>query len=236
MSGPAPYQRPSYEVARHSARAEPTTRIEAARPPGWLGDEEPVAPDIRKRALVLRFALVATVAVAVAATALLGGFDRVVAPVPERVPAAVGEEINAGPFLVTIESAQIGHGLRGRNLGDDGDPSLQVNVKITVLDNRTRYIGEAIELEGVDGLIDPSATPHSLRDNSLVFQAQPGLPVRVAFLWPIEAGTPVPDEITVLIPIIYRRYQSFRFIGETIEHSDASAQVRVPVLDRTATA
>jgi hypothetical protein len=195
-----------------------------------------VAPDIRKRGLALRFAVVGIVVVAVVATALLGGFDRVVATDPERVPAAVGEEVNAGPFLVTVESAQVGLGLRGRTLGDEGDPSLQVNVKITVVDNRTRYIGEVVELEGVDGLIDPSPTPHSLRDNNLVFQAQPGLPVRVAFLWPIEAGTPVPDEITVLIPITYRRYQSFRFIGETIEHSDVTAEVRVPVLDRTASA
>ena len=51
----------------------------------------------------------------------------------------------------------------------------------------------------------------------------------------VPAGTPVPDEITILIPITYRRYQSFRFLGETIEHSDVTAEVRVPIVDGTTT-
>ena len=40
-------------------------------------------------------------------------------------------------------------------------------------------------------------TTRSLRDNSLAVEAQIGLPIRVAYLWDVAEGTPVPKEITV---------------------------------------
>ena len=55
----------------------------------------------------------------------------------------------------------------------------------------------------------------------------------MAYLWEIAEGTPLPDEITVVIYGGIRRYQNFRFLGTTIEIYDPMATVTVPVQDRT---
>jgi hypothetical protein len=185
--------------------------------------------------------IVATIALAgIGLTAALGGFDQVVPPEPDPVPVAVGEEFNGGPWLVTIESAEIGYNLRGHTAsGEDRTLVLQVNARVEVIDNRSRYAMELhpmVDFTQVAGVRDGfSLTPLSLRDNSLVSDLQPGLPERIAFVQELENDTPVPDEVTILIGRLDRTYEFWSFIGGTIEHDRPSGAVVVPVVDRTAT-
>jgi hypothetical protein len=232
VSSPPPYQRPTYEVARHGARTA------AVPPDSDVGpDDEPVAPEIRRRALVVRAVIAVLALVAIGVAALLGGFDQVADSSSTTVPAAaVDEEINTGPWLITIESAQIGHRLREYGPPDDGDLVLQINTKITVVDDHTRPILDAISLDPTTrGVKDQESTTRYLHDNTLALEAQPGLPVRVAYLWIIAKGTAVPRAVTVVVHGYTRRYMNFRFLGKTIEKESPQATVTVPLLDRTAT-
>lgn len=175
---------------------------------------------------------------ALGVTWVLGGFDQVVPPQQETVSLAVGEEFNGGPWLVTIESAEIGYNLRGQSDFGDVTLVLQVNARIEVVDNRTRSVFGLIppmELHDVPGVRPGLPTTRSLRDNSPVTDLQPGLPVRLAYLWQLEPGTPVPGEVTVLVNGVERRFESWRFAGTVSEFPTVSAAVTVPVLDRTAT-
>ncbi len=209
----------------------------AVPPDAELGrdEDEPIAPEIRRGALIVRVEAALLVLVAIVAAALLGGFDQVgnASSTPVLV-AAVDEEINAGPWLITIESAQIGHRLR--EYGPPEDLVLQVNVRIAVVDSHTRSILDAISLdENTPGVTEPDSTTRFLHDNTLALEAQPGLPVRVAFLWIIAKGTAVPQDVTVVVHGYIRRYMNFRFLGQTIEKESPQATVKVPLLDRTET-
>ncbi len=159
---------------------------------------------------------------------MLGGFDQVASEEPGTLPVvAVDEEFNGGPWLITVESAQVGRNLRDHRPQNERDLVLQVNVRIAKIDNCICSVLDAITVrdlpapptlgqsEGDDGV--PPETIRSLRDNSLALHAQVGLPIRVAYLWEIAEGTPLPDEITVVIYGGIRRYQNFRFLGTTIE-------------------
>ena len=176
---------------------------------------------------------------AVGVTFALGGFDQVVPAQQDTVPVAVGEEFNGGPWLVTIESAEIGYNLRGQgDFSEDRTLVLQVNARIEVIDQRTRSVfglDPPLELQDVQGVRPGLPTTLSLRDNSSVTDMQPGLPVRLAFLWQLEPNTPVPNEVTVLVNALERRYESWRFSGSVSEFQIYAAAVTVPVLDRTAT-
>ena len=235
MSTQSPYQRPSYEVARHGARSG---HVEYDQDP-------PVPPEIRRSALWVRLVVGGLAFVAIVATALLGGFDQVASVEPETLPVvAADEEFNGGPWLITVESAQIGRNLRDYNPSNEGDLVLQVNVRIARIDNCTCSILRAIGIRDVPGVRNavesslygagiPAATTRSLRDNSLVLEAQVGLPIRAAYLWELAEGTPVPTEITVVINGSTRRYQNFRYLGTTIEDDEPKATVTLPVVDRT---
>jgi hypothetical protein len=235
VSSPSPYRRPSYEVARHGARS---AQVE-------YDEEPPVAPEIRRTALWVRLVVGGLALIAVVATAVLGGFDQVAAnDDPSKLPVvAVDAEFNGGPWLITVESAQIGRNLRDYHPSNEGDLVLQVNVRIARTDNCLCSVLRAVEVKGVPGVkqdpgkdTTPADTTRSLRDNSLVLEAQIGLPVRVAYLWDVAAGTPVPKEITVVVSGAIRRYQNFRFLGTTIEIHEPKATVTVPVVDRTVAA
>lgn len=226
MSITPPHRRPSYEVARHGPRSE---RIDADR-------DQPVPAEIRRGAIWVRVGAAALAAVAITVTAVLGGFDQVAAAESEELPVvAVDEEFNGGPWLITVESAQIGHHLRDFRPPNEGDLVLQVNARIAKIDNCTCSLLDAIEVRDVPGLAEDDVKTRSLRDNSLTLDLQVGLPVRVAFLWAVAQGTPVPKEITVVINGSTRRYQNFRFLGTTIEIDEPKATVVVPVVDRTGT-
>ena len=234
MSTPPPYQRPTYEVARHSARAEATRRSD-----GDVGrdDQDFIAPEIRRSAWVVRAVVALIAVVALAVTAFLGGFDQVVSTPSTTVPAvAVGEEFNGGPWLIRVESAQIGHDLRDYKPQNEGDLVLQVNVGITVVDTRTWSILEAVTLK--TGGTEPVKAERIryLRDNREAYDVQPGLPERLAYLWAVPKGTTVPHEITIVIKRYERRYQNFRFLGSALDFDlTEKATVTVPLLDRTAT-
>jgi hypothetical protein len=174
----------------------------------------------------------------VGVTWALGGFDEVVPAEQDVVPVAVGEEVNGGPWLVTIESAEVGYNLRGEtDFSDDPTLVLQVNARIEIIDQRTRSVfglDPPLELQDVPGVQPGQPTTRSLRDNSTVTDLQPGLPVRIAYLWRLEPNTPVPDEVTVVVNILERRYESWRFSGTVGEFPIQAAAVTVPVQDRTA--
>lgn len=176
---------------------------------------------------------------AVGVTWALGGFDQVVPPQQETVPVAVGEEFNGGPWLVTIESAQMGYNLRGEaDFDEDRTLVLQVNVRIEVIDKRTRSVFglyPPVDLQDLPGVRPGLPTTRSLRDNSTVTDLQPGLPVRLAYLWQLEPSTAVPDEVTVVVNALERRYESWEFSGTMSEYPTVSGVVAVPVRDRTAT-
>ena len=209
------------------------------RPDPDLGrdDEAPVAPEIRRTALLVRVVVGLAGVLAIVIAALLGGFDQVAGATPDTVRAAgVDEEVNGGPWLISVESAQIGHNLRDYRPTDDGDLVLQVNVRITVVDDHTHSILDAISLDAnTPGLTEEDSTTRFLHDNTLALEAQPGLPVRIAFLWVIAKGTALPRDVTVVVHGSTRRYMNFRFLGKTIENESPQAMVTVPLLDRTAT-
>ena len=224
MSITPPYRRPSYEVARHGPRSE---RVEPDRDP-------PVAPEIHRSALWVRLIVAALAVVAIAVTAALGGFEQVPSDEPDALPVvAVDQEFNGGPWLITVESAQVGRNLRGYRPPAEGDLVLQVNVRIHRIDNCVCGVLDAIELSDVPGVPAEAVTTRSLRDNTLALDAQIGLPIRVAFLWVVAQGTPAFQDVTVIINGSVRRYQNFRFLGTTFEIDEPRATVVVPVLDRT---
>jgi hypothetical protein len=189
--------------------------------------------------------VVVTIALAgIGVTAAMGGFDLVTPPLSDDVPVAVGEEFNGGPWLVTVESAEIGYNLRGHGRGER-TLVLQVNARIENIDNRSRYVDGLVpilDFARVPGLVEGFTDIRSLRDNSQVADLQPGLPERVAFIREIEPGTAVPGEVTIVISSLVRRYESWEFTGSLTEdkYDDRGdvvppGVVTVPVLDRTAT-
>lgn len=185
----------------------------------------------------LRLVGATVVVVAAGVTAALGGFDQVMPPPVDPIPVVVGEQFDGGFWLVTIESAEMGYNLRDfQDSGEDRTLVLQVNALVEVTDDRTRRLREIVDLDGVDGVRESIFNPSgvSLRDNSTVDTLQPGLPVRVAFLWSLDAR-PVPDSVTVLVKSYIRRDAFFRFTGETIEATEPSGSITVPVQDRTGT-
>jgi hypothetical protein len=88
----------------------------------------------------------------------------------------------------------------------------------------------------MDGLVDVEPHRHiMIRDNELAAYLQPDLPERVAFIWEVKAGTPVPKELTITLHSAYSKVSSFTIINATIPYDDPAAKVNVTVTNRTGT-
>lgn len=199
--------------------------------PGHGDPTDPSRP--RRRVGLIRLVAVAIALAAVAVTWALGGFDEL--EPADRVPVALGEEFYGGPWLVTVESAEVGY----VDLDDQPTLVLQVNARVEVVDDRTRHL--PFEMDAIltpyelAGIAPGRPVVRSLRDNSLVTDLQPGLPVRVAVLWRLEPGAAIPDEATLLVSAIERSYDDVELTGSEREHRARPGVVTVPVVDRTGT-
>jgi hypothetical protein len=214
-------------VARHVAKSEPVERDV---------ESDPVPPEIHRSALVLRLIVLSVVVVAIGVIAALGGFER--APGYQSGPptVAVGELVDAGVWNVTIHSAAAGPELRG-STADEGTYLLAVDATIVNIDNRYRPMGffseGLLSLDGLAGLKDPEPSTVSTLDEKIIGFIQPGLTERISFLWEVEAGTPIPSEVTVLVNGAHERLTNFTIFNTTTDDVRVDAIVTVPVTRST---
>lgn len=219
------YRRPG--VARHAAKAEPDEFDDDLEPPALA--------EVRRSATVLRIVLATIALVGVGVVYALGGFDR--APgVSHDLPVAQPNKLFiAGIWEVTIESATAGNELRGVRPQDDGNYLIEVDATLTNRRERTEAVFDRlVPADTVAGLVEKDPSRYvMIRDNRLASYLQPDLTERIAFIWEVKAGTPVPKTMDLTIVGVYPRKTSFAILNYIVPFDDPAATIAVPVTDRT---
>ncbi|RIQ20430.1 hypothetical protein, partial [Jiangella rhizosphaerae] len=134
---------------------------------------------------------------AVLVTALTGGFRTAAAPAPQRVTA--GDAVDIGPVRLAAQGWTIRDDIATNGLEYAGAAAwLVVEAEVTALTDATitfpqRSLGLPPELE-VDGEPDRVLL---LADATLAPGLQPGLPARVALLWPVGDVPDPGDDLEV---------------------------------------
>jgi hypothetical protein len=151
-----------------------------------------------------RLVLLGLVAVAVGALALTGGLDQVPQPPPAPLPTvAAAQMVDAGPWQAGVTNAVATTDLGQYKPRTKGNWLLAVAVRIDLRSPdslpATRMTGIA-SLPELAGLIagDPIAMA-LVRDGSSLAFLNPGLPERVAYIFEVAAGTPVPKQVVVAL-------------------------------------
>jgi hypothetical protein len=107
------------------------------------------------------------------------------------------------------------------------------------VDNRYRPITSfsqaVLNLDGLAGVKEPTPSTVSTGDEKIVGFAQPGLTNRVSFLWEVDAGTPMPNEVRVLVIGFHERLTNFTIFNTTVDDVRVDATVTVPVTRSTVT-
>jgi hypothetical protein len=196
--------------------------------------DPPEPPEIRRSATVLRMVVAVLGLIGIGIVGAIGGFER--AGVSHELPAVEQHEaVDAGDWEFTVDDAVAGLELRDVQPSDRGNYLIEVDVTMKNVADRTRAVFDRVTINDVDGLVD--AKPHRyimIRDNGLAAYLQPDLPERVAFIWEVKAGSPVPKDLTVTLRGQYTKVVSWAaIVNSTITYDDPAATVHATVTNRT---
>lgn len=205
--------------------------------------DAPVPPEVRQSARLVQIVVGVLALVGLGVVAAFGGFER--AGIASGTPTAeVNQVVSAGFWDFKVEGAFAGEQLHGHTPRNDGNYLLEVDVKVT--NNYTRSYGilDSFQLQDFDGvatggiMVDDASPRYAyfLRDDRLAAELQPGLPERIALVWEVKAGTPVPKELRLLMFSDIPKVASFQVVNSVIVHHDPAATVVVPVTNRTTSA
>lgn len=137
-------------------------------------------------------------AIAVLVTALTGGFGTVSEPAPARV--AAGDAVDVGPVRLAAQSWTIRDDVATSGLEYSGAAAwLVVEADVTALtDATTTFPQAALRLPPELRLETEPDRVVLLSDGTSGPQLQPGLPARVALLWPVGDDADPGDELDLL--------------------------------------
>lgn len=238
ISGP-----PASAITGSPASAITGSPVGTAEATAPLSAEDHLEPEVEERerrmALWLRAVVVSLAVVAVGVTAATGGLATAPSTRTELPLAAVGEPVNTGPYRITVERAAIFTRFGTIEPEEPGGSLLAVMATVEVTADRSRTlmdIGQRAIVDAAGLSAVAEALPRRilfLRDGENAGSLQPGLPERVVFVWEMNPGAIVPDEIEVeLRGATYRRY-NFVFLNEWAWLDEGPrARVVVPVEDR----
>ncbi|WP_157987576.1 hypothetical protein [Jiangella endophytica] len=135
--------------------------------------------------------------VAVLVTVLTGGLAKAPVPAPERV--AAGDAVDVGPVRLAAQGWTIRDDVATSGLEYSGAAAwLVVEAEVTALTDATTTFPEtALRLPSELGLETEPDRVVLLADDTLGPQLQPGLPARVALLWPVGDDADPGDELAL---------------------------------------
>lgn len=207
----------------------------AADATDWTNDPTPAETEPhewrtpRWRARLVILGLVAT---AMAVLAQAGGLDKAPAPPAPVVPTvAVGETVDGGPWKLTVTNSTAARELGTFTPSTEGNWLLAIAIRIEVTGPESEEAAQMLKIATLpefNGLTDRLPTLALVRDASRVETLHPGLPERVAFIFEVSAGTPVPDEVIVALGG-WTRERSWTTRRLQWTDFDVRARVRVPV-------
>lgn len=172
------------------------------------------SPESPKTSWTTRLVLLGLVAMAVGALSLTGGLDPVAQPPAAPLPTVtVSEAVDGGPWRASVTNAVAVKDLGSFKPKTEGNWLLAVAVLIEVTDPdslRAWSLEQIARLPELAGLVDDRAPDRRtgdaepvavllIRDASSLEFLNPGLPERVAFIFEVTAGTPVPTDVTVAL-------------------------------------
>lgn len=141
-----------------------------------------------------------------------GGLDPSVTVTADPAPLVIGEPVDLGPFVVTIDRMRAVDELPGVSEGDDTTRVLAIVATVSATGPRTQpgsLLTEAVTVNDVPGLVtlDGSAgsdavaadAAYVMDDGSRLDALQPGLEYDVAFVWEQESTHTAPVEATVIL-------------------------------------
>jgi hypothetical protein len=226
------YQRHRFNVARHGAKGD--RNPERAEIDREADLEAPVPPEVRQSARIIQITIGVLLLAALGAVAAFGGFER--AGVNRGLPAIQTNELfTAGIWDITVESATAGKSLRDFK-AEEGNYLIEIDVTAVNHYTRSRFVTNALELKGITGLVAEPDDPDRvfyIRDNRLAAELEPDLPERIAFVWEVKGGTPVPKQLDVVVYSDIPKVASFQVDNQILVYHDPAATVVVPVTDRT---
>jgi hypothetical protein len=161
-------------------------------------------PELPKTSWTTRLVLLGLVAMAVGALSLTGGLDPVSQPPPAPLPTvAVSQAVDAGPWQASVTNAVAVSALGSFKPKTEGNWLLAVAVRIEVTGPdslRAWSLDQIARLPELAGLVDDRAPDRRTggAEPAAVF-LNPGLPERVAFIFEVTAGTPVPKDVAVAL-------------------------------------
>jgi hypothetical protein len=167
-------------------------------------------------------------------TGLFGGLAEA-DPVIDRV--AVGEQVDAGPWKITVNSVRVSGKLTGLTLERPQDRWVIVVATVDVAEPTPAYLlSDAVALHGVPGIADvlPGTVGHPrpelmlARDGSVLLRLDPGMPERVGFFWEQPQARPAPATADVLVMgLTYRKSALSRIWGWLDPHPVGRLTTRV---------
>jgi hypothetical protein len=152
----------------------------------------------------VRLTVLGLVLVGVGVVGLTGGLRTAPAPPPTPLPTlAVNDVIDAGPWKLSVTNAAAVTDLGAYKPRKEGDWLLAVAVRIEVTGPDSEsgaMLGNVATLPDFADLVDAEPMAVALvRDGSRLEFIHPGLPERVAFIFEVRAGTPVPASVVVVL-------------------------------------
>jgi hypothetical protein len=177
------------------------------------------------------------VLVGIGVLGVTGGLRAAPTPPPPRLPTvAVNEAIDAGPWKLSVTNAAAVTELGPYKPKTEGDWLLAVAVRIEITGPDSEsgaLLDDVATLPDFAGLVEAEPMAVALvRDASRLEYVHPGLPERVAFIFQVKAGTPVPADVLVALRG-WTAAASFQHRGR-LEWRDEGerARVTVPVANR----
>lgn len=167
----------------------------------------------------------------IAVIALLGGFRDVP---PSSLPrVAIGETYEGAELRVTVEGVTVSD-LQpvSQRAADEGEQYLIVTALLENTTTSASYQGSDSVRVRLDGVVSADDEPDrfiELRNAGGVGMLQPGLPVRVAYIWTVST-----DDVAVGDPVAIALIERFRVSGDPIFGDDAyGARTLVGRIDST---
>ena len=172
------------------------------------------SPELPNTSWTTRLVLLGLVAMAVGVLGLTGGLDPVSKPPPAPLPTvAVSQAVDAGPWRASVTNAAAAKDFGSFKPKTEGNWLLAVAVRIEVTGPdsvRASLLNQIARLPEFAGLVDNrepdqrvgGAEPLAvllIRDASNLEYINPGLPERVAYIFEVTAGTPVPKQVVVAL-------------------------------------
>jgi hypothetical protein len=171
---------------------------------------------VRLLGIPLRWLGLAVGGLVLAVSGLFGGLDEVADPDVKVVD--FNQLVDGSPLNVTIHSVRVADEAMRVKHSEPGGRWIIVEATVENTDNETVGMivaNRSIRIAGVEGIKKPGADSIEeypdhiilVRDNGLITQVMPSLPIRVGFFWEQPASARVPTNVEVIMVRMTKRQQ-----------------------------